>query len=122
MDPAASGSSFWDVLLAPFGVAETAITTAGNTATTVFSGGQETVETVFVHGQDTLAGLGAEAGETVRDATDPWSLAGFGFGATLGGSLVFGGLVLGGAALADELFAGGAGRSLLFARLRGKRR
>ena len=114
----ASGSSWWDLLMAPFGVAETAIETTGN----VFTHGQDTIGSVFEHGQDTLGGLGAEAGETVREATDPWSLAGLGFGASVGGALVFGGLVIGGAALADELFAGGAGRTALFARLRGKRR
>ena len=112
--PSSGGAGFWDVVTGAQGVANNII----DSTEAVFLGGQDMVGGVVLGAQDTIGELGAEAGETARDVASPLNLLGFGFGSTVGA------VVLGtaAAAVADQVFLGGAGRTALFATIRGRRR
>lgn len=114
---------FLDLLFAPADLASQAIEAIGG----VFTNGQQTVEDIFVGGQTAVVALGTEAGDAIEHGQDslvevanPLNLLGLGAGLSAGGIAATSVVVVGGAALVDQLVAGGAGRMALFRAFRSR--
>jgi hypothetical protein len=123
------GGSVWEVLgqvvSTPVRLAETfagVLTNGQDKVADVFTGGQDAAETVFVGAQDTVENVLLGGQDVAKQVLNPFGLAGLGVGLSVGSVATFVGLSLGGALLADELLAGGIGRTALLARIKGKRR
>lgn len=95
--------------------------------------GQKAVVDVFKGGQQAVVDVADRAGETLehgqdafkdaaKDAFNPWNFLAGAFGASVGGTLAVGAFAVGGAAIADELLTGGAGRIAISRRLFGRGR
>lgn len=87
---------------------------AQSVAGQAISGAQETVQVGASVAGQAISG----AQEAVKTVANPLNLAGLGFGG-VGAALLVGGIT---AAVVDQVFAGGAGRTALFAALQGGKR